>query len=969
MFLFAAVLCLFSTGMVAFAAEKVDQSNLPPWAGGWTHINPTPDGQASMWQTFTPEQSNITVVEIDIFTINPGRGDDTLTVEIAKDGEILASVERYVEDGFEGLLRFEIDEAVAVVPGELYELKVHDTGLTRFGWKYAANTYDAGSRYVSANERSGSDWLFQTYSAVIPRIIYVDDDAAGANDGSSWENAYTFLQDALADANSAEKPIEIRVAQGIYRPDQGASQTPSDRTASFRLINGVAIKGGYAGAVEPNTVDIELFETILSGDLDVNDVIDVNEKWALLFEPTRYENSFHVVTGSSTDRTAVLDGCTISGGNASGFGFPFSGGGMYNENGNPTLSNCKFTANSALMRAGGIYNFYSNPVLTNCMFIWNSGCSISGGMYNYHSNPILIDCTFRDNDGGTNGGGIYNDISNPTLIRCRFISNMGDYGGGMFNADSNPTLTNCTFTQNMPCWSATDVFPSGGGMYNFSNSNPILTNCIFNGNRAEYDGGGMYNFNSSPILTNCTFAENSAENGNALACNSNQAPSTVELINCILWNGGDEIWNGDNSTIAITYSNIQGGFPGEGNIDVNPEFVRGGYWTQPSPRSPNSSVWIEGDYHLKSEAGRWDPVSESWIIDNLTSHCIDAGDPNSPVGDETDPNGGRINMGAYGGTAEASKSPGYSWLFETTQGPVLAKGLGIVLPHEHIFTDLRGPTTPGYGQADAADVVRVMAPLLSDAREKGVGVLIECSSIGVGRNVSIIAQVAEASGLPVVVPTGVYGRANFAPPEHRNMTEDELATLFISEIQDGIEGTGIKAGFIKIATDEGPMNALLEKILRAAGRAASETSAAIASHTPTGSNAVQQVDILESIDPAIRFIWVHAQNESNRSIHRQLAARGAYIEFDSLGWNPGQDSTYIAAIKNLLSAGHGDKILLSHDAGWYQPGSVNGGTQKPFTYLIDTFIPKLRDAGVDDADIRMITQTNPVRAFGFKSGE
>ena len=98
-----------------------------------------------------------------------------------------------------------------------------------------------------------------------------------------------------------------------------------------------------------------------------------------------------------------------------------------------------------------------------------------------------------------------------------------------------------------------------------------------------------------------------------------------------------------------------------------------------------------------------------------------------------------------------------------------------------------------------------------------------------------------------------------------------------------------------------------------------------------------------------------------------MAARGAYIEFDSLGWNPSEDSTYISAIKNLLAAGHGNRILLSHDAGWYQPGSANGGTQKPFTYLIDTFIPKLRDAGVDDATIRMITQTNPVRAFGFKT--
>lgn len=250
-----------------------------------------------------------------------------------------------------------------------------------------------------------------------------------------------------------------------------------------------------------------------------------------------------------------------------------------------------------------------------------------------------------------------------------------------------------------------------------------------------------------------------------------------------------------------------------------------------------------------------------------------------------------------------------------------------------------------------------------------MGLLFECSSIGVGRNVSIVAQVAEASGLPVVVPTGVYGRANFAPPEYRNMTENELTTLFINEIRQGIESTGIKAGFIKIATDNSPLTALQEKYLRAAGRAARETGAAIASHTTIGSNATRQADILGSISSTIRFVWVHAQNESNRSLHRQLAARGVFIEFDSLGWNPGQDPTLIAAIKELLAAGHGDRILLSHDAGWYRPGEPNGGTQKPYTYLADNFIPKLKNAGVDDATIRMITETNPIRAFGFKSNE
>jgi len=137
----------------------------------------------------------------------------------------------------------------------------------------------------------------------------------------------------------------------------------------------------------------------------------------------------------------------------------------------------------------------------------------------------------------------------------------------------------------------------------------------------------------------------------------------------------------------------------------------------------------------------------------------------------------------------------------------------------------------------------------------------------------------------------------------------------------------------------------------------------VASHTLTGSTAKKQADILETISAAIRFIWVHAQAERTRKWHRDLAARGVFIEFDSLGWSPGEDPAFITAIKELVAAGHADRILLSHDAGWYQPGQLNGGTQKPYTYLTKTFIPKLRNGGLDEAVIRMITEENPIRAF------
>jgi hypothetical protein len=729
--LITAAICLFFMQPAVFAAEKVDQSNLPEWAGGWTHINPDPNGQARMWQTFTPNYSTITAVEIDILTVNPGDFDDIITVEIAKDGDILTSTERNVEYGYEGLLRFEFDEAVAVVPGELYELKVHDTGLTRFGWKYAANTYDAGSRYVSASKRVGSDWLFQTYS-LEPRIIYVDDDAAGANDGTSWENAYIYLQEALADADDSEKPVEIRVAQGVYKPDQKtiqysddgrANYTLGNRNATFQLINDVTIVGGYAGLnvpdpnIDPNTRDIELYKSILSGDLNGND-IDQNNPEDLLDDLSRTDNSYHIVASYQTDETAVLDGFTITGGNANGQSGRGSaptvggvGGGMYNIQSNPTVTNCTFQWNSASI-GGGMFNEQSSPIITNCTFCSNSVNQAGGGMHNVNnSNPILTNCTFNENF-SPDGGGIYSDQSNLVLIDCKFIGNSAMvYGGGMHNMYNNLTLTNCSFTDNhtasygggmsnfksiitlincnfsgnnvsntIPMRRIPESFMElvGGGMYN-GDCNLTLTNCSFTGNRAEREGSGIYNWGSNLNITNCTFAGNTSARTGALAfCSSsyewdNSTPSNVQIVQCILWDDGEEIWNNNGSTININYSDIQGGWSdvndpceaivwGEGNIDEDPLFASPGYWVDANDTSvidesddPNA-IWINGDYHLKSEFGIWDPNSQNWVVDDVTSPCIDAGDPNSPVGDEPEPNGGRVNMGAYGGTEEASKS-------------------------------------------------------------------------------------------------------------------------------------------------------------------------------------------------------------------------------------------------------------------------------------------------------------------------
>ena len=550
------------------------------------------------------------------------------------------------------------------------------------------------------------------------KIIYVDSDVTGVKDGSSWQNAYQYLQDALSAVQSGD---EIHVAQGIYTPDSN-SVNPNgseDRDATFQLINGVTLKGGYAGfgQPDPNARDIAAYETILSGDLNGDD----DPKFS-----TKRDNVYHVVTSSGTDVNSILDGFTITGGftydwdwpmyvpqgygagiyNYSGHptvrgctftdNFAYMGGGMYNLSGIPALTNCTFSGNDAWF-GGGVYNDTNSPAFTDCIFSNNSAWLGGAGMYNQNSNPTLENCTFSSNKVEFDGGGMYNQDSSPILTMCTFSDNLtldGD-GGGMYNVHGGPTLTNCTFSGNSSFW-------DGGGMSNYKSS-PTLTNCIFSTNFADEYGGGIENRESDPtltkcmftgnwancgggagivnwysnpilsncmfsgntvgerwgdagggmlniaassvVLTNCTFAGNSAPNGDALACNfwRSESPSNIEATNCIFWDGDNGIWNNDNSAINITYSDVQGGWKGKGNIDADPCFVSPGYWGHEDDPNiivePNDpyAMWFDGDYHLLPD-----------------SPCIDAGDKSAvPPWVLTDLDGkpriiyGRIDMGAY----------------------------------------------------------------------------------------------------------------------------------------------------------------------------------------------------------------------------------------------------------------------------------------------------------------------------------
>lgn len=229
-----------------------------------------------------------------------------------------------------------------------------------------------------------------------------------------------------------------------------------------------------------------------------------------------------------------------------------------------------------------------------------------------------------------------------------------EFGGGIYCYNSSPTISKCVVSGN---WAE-----RGGGMYNYDNS-PTLVNCVLSGNWAILYGGGIYNVDSSctAVLNNCTLSGNSADSGGGIY---NQS-SDLLLTDSILWgnddNGGtDESAQIDvNDSVAlVNYSCVQGwtgALGGIGNFDADPCFAELGYWDDnATPMDVNDDVWVNGDYHLRSEDGRWDPNENDWVYDAATSPCIDAGDPNSDWTAEPWPNGKRANMGGYGGTYQAS---------------------------------------------------------------------------------------------------------------------------------------------------------------------------------------------------------------------------------------------------------------------------------------------------------------------------
>lgn len=229
----------------------------------------------------------------------------------------------------------------------------------------------------------------------------------------------------------------------------------------------------------------------------------------------------------------------------------------------------------------------------------------------------------------------------------------------------------------------------------------------------------------------------------------------------------------------------------------------------------------------------------------------------------------------------------------------------------------------------------------------------------------LLKKLSEKSGIQFITNTGLYGTQNgkFLPDYAFTETAEQLSERWIGDYASGIEGTGIKPGFIKISVNEDdPLEEMDAKLVRAAGLTFEETGLKIYSHTGTWATAKQEVEILQQmgVDPSA-FVWVHAQAEQDFQNYLEAAKLGVWISLDGIGWSIDEyvDPLLFAKENEILK-----NVLISHDAGWYDPAKPDGGDFQPFTNIFEKLLPALNAKGFDEGDWKLLLVENPKRAFG-----
>lgn len=303
----------------------------------------------------------------------------------------------------------------------------------------------------------------------------------------------------------------------------------------------------------------------------------------------------------------------------------------------------------------------------------------------------------------------------------------------------------------------------------------------------------------------------------------------------------------------------------------------------------------------------------------------------------------------------------------TVNGPVSSKEMGVSLIHEHILVDFIGADSITGQRWNISRVLRRSLPFLNQIKELGCRTLIECTPAYLGRDPLLLKVLSDTSGLNIITNTGYYGAVNnkFLPKHAFYETSDQLAARWSMEWDSGIAGTGIRPGFIKIGVMDGNLSDLHKKLVEAAARTHLKTGLTIASHTGPATPAFEQLEILqkEGVAPGA-FIWVHAQGEKDLNNHVRAARKGAWIGLD--GVSDDNLADYVKMIKNLKDNDLLNKVLLSHDAGWYHPGEENGGDYRGYNTIFEKLVPLLLKENFSEAEIDQLLVKNPAEAFTIR---
>lgn len=304
----------------------------------------------------------------------------------------------------------------------------------------------------------------------------------------------------------------------------------------------------------------------------------------------------------------------------------------------------------------------------------------------------------------------------------------------------------------------------------------------------------------------------------------------------------------------------------------------------------------------------------------------------------------------------------------TVNGSIPGEKLGKTLIHEHFLVDFIGADKINFDWWNRTEVIQKVLPYLLEAKQAGVKSVFDCTPDFLGRDVVLLKMLSEQSGIQIITNTGYYGAVGnkYLPQWALSETAEQLAKRWVKEFKKGIAGTSVKPGFIKIGVDaEGPLSELHKKLVRAAAITHLKTGLTICSHTGPAHAALEQLAILQAMEVNPNaFVWVHAQSESDKSNHVKAARLGAWVSLDGIGW--GDFDTYADSIERLRNENLLDRVLISHDAGWYKPGEALGGEFKGYTNIFNELLPRLRRKGFSESDFDRLLITNPAEAMSIR---